>query len=123
MAPRVLEHPGTRTTKGHFMATHTISPAGDPFSARRAPSTRHIRCDEDFCYLLEEDFGVAYFALSAALLGMPREPKKAAIAITAWAQEQDDPEKALLSWARKTAGARSASTSPRSDETDRMRSA
>jgi hypothetical protein len=25
MAPRVLEHPGTRTTKGHFMATTSLA--------------------------------------------------------------------------------------------------
>jgi hypothetical protein len=64
-------------------------------------TTRHHRCDQRFCYLLEEDFGVKYFALSLAFLGMPAEPKKAAIAITEWAAERDDPEKTLLAWARK----------------------
>jgi hypothetical protein len=65
MAPQVVAHPGTRTTKGLvFMATHTISPAGDPFTARRGPSSRHIRCDEDFLELLEEDFGISVFTSS-----------------------------------------------------------
>jgi hypothetical protein len=64
-------------------------------------TTRHHRVDAAFLELLEEDFGVAYFALSLAFLGMPAEPKKAAIAITEWAAKQDDPNRALLAWARK----------------------
>jgi hypothetical protein len=85
------------------MATHTISPAGDPFSSRRsfAPSSRHIRCDEDFLELLEEDFGIPEFALSNAFMGMPAEPKKSAIALCEWALRTDDPTRALLAWARK----------------------
>jgi hypothetical protein len=67
------------------MATHTISPAGDPFSARRAPSTRHHRVDEAFLELLEEDFGIPEFALSNAFMGFPREPKKSAIRLCEWA--------------------------------------
>jgi hypothetical protein len=64
-------------------------------------TTRHHRVDDRFLALLEEDFGVAYFALSVTFLGMPAEPKKAAIAVAEWAAKQDDPEKALLAWARK----------------------
>jgi hypothetical protein len=80
-----------------------IPPAGDPFYAGgvRAGSTRHHRCDDDFLGLLEEDFGVARFALSLAFLGVPAEPKKAAIAVTEWAARRDEPERALLAWARK----------------------
>jgi hypothetical protein len=80
---------------------HTISPAGDPFSARRAPSTRHHRVDEAFLGLLEEDFGIPEFALSHAFMGFPAEPKKSAMALCAWASRADDPSRALLAWARK----------------------
>ena len=83
------------------MATHTISSAGDPFSARRAPSTRHHRVDEAFLVLLEEDFGIPEFALSNAFMGVPAEPKKSAIALCEWAVRADDPTRALLAWARK----------------------
>src|SRR5215208_3550552 len=101
MAPRVLPHPGTRTTKGHFMATIRIPASGDPFSARRAPSTRHHRVDDDFLKLLEEDFGISTFTLSNAFMGVPAEPKKSAIALCEWAVRTDDPTRALLAWARK----------------------
>jgi hypothetical protein len=83
------------------MDTTTISPAGDPFSARRAPSTRHHRVDEDFLELLEEDFGISTFTLSNAFMGFPAEPKKSAIALCEWASRADDPTRALLAWARK----------------------
>jgi hypothetical protein len=82
-----------------FIAAGTRSDAGSTPASRG--STRHHRCDHEFVQLLEEDFGVAYFALSLAFLGMPAEPKKAAIAVTEWAAKQDDPAKALLAWARK----------------------
>jgi hypothetical protein len=81
--------------------TTTIPVAGDPFSSRRAPSTRHHRVDEAFLELLEEDFGISTFTLSNAFMGFPAEPKKLAIAIAGWAAEQDQPERALLAWARK----------------------
>jgi hypothetical protein len=65
------------------MDTHTISPAGDPFTARNTPSTRHHRVDHRFLELLEEDFGIPEFALSNAFMGVPAEPKKSAIALCA----------------------------------------
>jgi hypothetical protein len=83
------------------MDTYTISPAGDPFSARRARSTRHHRVDHRFLELLEDDFGIPEFALSNAFLGFPAEPKKSAIALCEWAVRADDPARALLAWARK----------------------
>jgi hypothetical protein len=92
------------------MIERRIPSGGDPFYAEgvRAESTpasrgstRHHRCDHEFLDLLEQDFGVARFALSLAFLGMPAEPKKAAIAVTEWAAKQAEPEKALLGWARK----------------------
>jgi hypothetical protein len=81
--------------------TTTIPVAGDPFSSRRAPSTRHHRVDERFIELLEEDFGIPEFALSNAFMGFPAEPKKSAIALCEWASRADDPARALLAWARK----------------------
>ena len=83
------------------MATHTISSAGDPFSARRTPSSRHHRVDDRFLELLEEDFGISVFTSSNAFLGVPAEPKKSAIALCEWAARADDPARALLAWARK----------------------
>jgi hypothetical protein len=77
-----------------------IAPAGDPFTIRKA-STRHIRCTPEFLELLEEDFGIEIYALFNAFMGVPAEPKKAAIALCEWACEFDDPAKALLSWARR----------------------
>jgi hypothetical protein len=64
-------------------------------------STRHLRCDEDFLGLLEEDFGIPAFVLSNAFMGFPVEPKKSAIALCEWAIRAEDPAKALLAWARK----------------------
>jgi len=80
-----------------------IPPAGDPFYSvgKRTGSTRHHRCDEAFLETLEEDFGIAHFALSNAFMGVPAEPKKCAIAVCEWASKQEEPEKALLAWARK----------------------
>ena len=67
----------------------------------RTRSTRHHRVDDDFLELLEEDFGIAYFALSLAFMGVPAEPKKQAIALCEWAIRTDEPARALLAWARK----------------------
>ena len=81
----------------------TISPAGDPFTARLAKrrSTRHHCCTHEFLELLEEDFGIPRFALVNAFMGIPTEPKKEAIALCEWASRADDPARALLAWARK----------------------
>jgi hypothetical protein len=64
-------------------------------------TSRHIRCDEAFLELLEEDFGIPEFVLSNAFMGFPAEPKKSAIALCEWASRADDPGRALLAWARK----------------------
>jgi|SRR5688572_16145926 hypothetical protein len=83
------------------MDTARIPPAGDPFSARLKPSSRHHRVDERFLELLEEDFGIPEYALSNAFMGFPAEPKKSAIALCEWAVRAEDPARALLAWARK----------------------
>lgn len=64
-------------------------------------STRHHRTDEAFARLLDQDFGLRPFH-SLALVGVP---KKAAIAVCAWAAENvaDSEERgeAVVAWARK----------------------
>ena len=78
--------------------------AGDPFAyagEKRKGSTRHHRVDEEFVAVLEEDFGIARYALNNAFIGMPAEPKREAIALCEWAAKTDEPARALLSWARK----------------------
>jgi hypothetical protein len=67
----------------------------------RTRSTRHHRCTPEFLELLQEDFGIPYSALHAAFMGIPREPKKEAIALCEWAIRCDEPDRALLAWARK----------------------
>ena len=64
-------------------------------------TTRHHRCTEQFIEFLEDDFGIPYFALSNAFMGVPAEPKKSALALCEWAAKADDPARALLAWARK----------------------
>jgi hypothetical protein len=65
---------------------HRIPPAGDPFTSapRRERTSRHIRCDDRFIELLEEDFGIPRFALMNAFMGVPAEPQKEAIALCEW---------------------------------------
>ena len=87
------------------MDTRRIPPAGDPFTSfaapRRQPSTRHHRCTPEFLELLEENFGIPMFALNNAFMGVPRSPKRQAIAVCEWTSKADDPARALLAWARK----------------------
>jgi hypothetical protein len=104
------QQPEARSTGGAAPVNDRSVRAGDPFAyagdkknGGRPPTRtiRHHRCDEAFLDLLQEDFGIARFALNMAFMGCPREPKKAAIEISAWAARQDDPDRALLAWARK----------------------
>jgi hypothetical protein len=83
--------------------TTRIPPAGDPFTSSppSTRTTRHHRCTPDFLELLQEDFDIPYSALHAAFMGIPREPKKEAIALAEWAARTDNPTRALLAWARK----------------------
>ena len=64
-------------------------------------TTRHHRVDPDFLELLEEDFGIPFYALRNAFYGVPPAPKREAIALCEWAVRADDPARALLGWARK----------------------
>jgi hypothetical protein len=80
-----------------------ISLAGDGFyaAARRERTTRHQRVDEGFLGILEEDYAIPRYALHNAFMGVPAEPKRSAIALCEWASRQDEPDRALLAWARK----------------------
>jgi hypothetical protein len=91
--PRNTPEPGPR--RGSFMATTKSS------APPRTRSTRHHRVDHSFIELLEEDFGIPYFALSNAFMGVPAEPKKQAIALCEGAARTDNPARALLAWAHK----------------------
>ena len=63
------------------------------------PSTRYHVVDHRFAAILSEDFRIETCVILDALEG---EPKKAAIAVCAWAVEKtDDPVFALTSWAKK----------------------
>lgn len=68
-------------------------------------SSRHIRVDEDFLALLEEDFGIEQQDLRAAFYGAPAAPKKQAIAICEWATYNAGcPEQAgdaIRAWAKR----------------------
>ena len=103
MAPARVEPPRARTTRGALVIERRIPPAGDSLysAGKRTGSTRHHRCTHEFVELLEEDYGIACYALINAFMGMPAEPKKEAIALCEWAVRADDPARALLSWARK----------------------
>lgn len=68
-------------------------------------TTRHHRVDEEFLSLLEEDFGIAQFALRRAFLRMPPAPKKQAIEVCEWAAGKsanpDERGRMVRGWARR----------------------
>lgn len=72
---------------------------------RRNRSTRHHRADHEFVALLEEDFGIPWFSLQQAFIGVPSVPKKQAIKVCEWAERRaDDPDERgemIRAWARK----------------------
>jgi hypothetical protein len=79
-----------------------------PAHETTAPSTRHHRVDYEFLGLLYEDFGIDFFSLSRAFMGVPASPKKQAIALCEWALrsakgDADEAGKALRAWAKKNA--------------------
>ena|SRR3712207_2375693 len=82
--------------------TTTSVPGGPPVR-----TTRQLhRVDHEFLGLLHEDFGIDFFSLNQAFMGMPAAPKKQAISLCEWASrtaEGDAREagRALRAWARK----------------------
>lgn len=70
------------------------------------PTTRYHRVDYEFLGLLNEDFGIDFFSLNQAFMGVPPAPKKRAIALCEWAirsagGDEDEAGKALRAWAKK----------------------
>ena len=73
---------------------------------RALRSTRHIRCDYEFMGLLNEDFGIDFFSLNQAFMGVPAAPKKQAISLCEWAiraakGDAYEAGTALRAWAKK----------------------
>ena len=73
----------------------------------RAPrSTREYRVDHEFLGLLNEDFGIDFFSLNRAFMGVPPAPKRQAIAVCEWAiraakGDAEEAGRALRAWAKK----------------------
>jgi hypothetical protein len=89
------DHEGT-----NFMATTK----GSASSAHR--TIRHHRVDYEFLGLLNEDFGLDFYSLNKAFMGVPPAPKKQAISLCAWALRTakggiDEAGDTLRAWARK----------------------
>jgi hypothetical protein len=53
--------------------------------AHHVRTTQHLRCDYEFLGLLNEDFGIDFFSLNRAFIGVPPAPKKQAISLYEWA--------------------------------------
>ncbi len=73
---------------------------------RALRSTRGHRVDYEFLGLLNEDFGIDFYSLNQAFMGVPPAPKKQAISLCEWAikaakGDAEEAGKALRAWARK----------------------
>ncbi len=73
---------------------------------RALRSTRRVRCDYEFIGLLNEDFGIDFYSLNYAFMGMPAAPKKQAIELCEWAiraakGDAYEAGRALRAWAKK----------------------
>ncbi len=69
-------------------------------------STRHHRVDYEFLGLLNEDFGIDFYSLNQAFMGVPSAPKKQAISLCEWAiraakGDVEEAGKALRGWVKK----------------------
>ena len=68
--------------------------------------TRHHRVDYEFLGLLNEDFGIDFYSLNQAFMGVPAAPKKQAISLCEWAirtakGDVGEAGRALRAWAKK----------------------
>src|SRR5829696_3831383 len=73
---------------------------------RALTSTRYIRCDYEFLGLLNEDYGIDFYSLNQAFMGVPAAPKKQAISLCEWAikvttGDTYEAGRALRAWAKK----------------------
>src|SRR5215216_1488396 len=69
-------------------------------------STRHHRVDHEFLGLLNEDFGIDFYSLNQAFMGVPPAPKRQAISLCEWAMKAargdvEEAGRALRAWAKK----------------------
>ncbi len=94
---------------------HVPAPEANPTSGlehvstivpRALRSTRHHRVDYEFLGLLNEDFGIDYYSLNQAFMGVPAAPKKQAISLCEWAIKAarggvEEAGRALRNWAKK----------------------
>jgi hypothetical protein len=69
-------------------------------------TTRHHRVDHEFLGLLNEDFGIDFYSLNQAFMGVPAAPKRQAISLCEWAIRSakgdiEEAGKALRAWAKK----------------------
>jgi hypothetical protein len=90
--------PGPR--RDVFMAT-TKDSAPPP-----TRTTRHHRVDYEFLGLLNLDFGIDFYSLNKAFMGVPPAPKKQAISLCEWALHSakgdvEEAGRALRAWAKK----------------------
>jgi len=62
--------------------------------------------DHEFLGLLNEDFGIDFFSLNKAFMGVPAAPKRQAIPLCEWViktarGDTDEAGRALRAWAKK----------------------
>ena len=73
---------------------------------RALRTTRHHRANYEFLGLLNEDFGIDFYSLNQAFMGVPAAPKKQAISLCEWAiraakGDADEAGRTLRAWAKK----------------------
>src|SRR5215216_7937763 len=73
---------------------------------RALRSTREHRVDYEFLGLLNEDFGIDFYSLNQAFMGVPPAPKRQAISLCEWAMKAargdvEEAGRALRAWAKK----------------------
>jgi hypothetical protein len=92
-------HPVPEEATGDLEHVSTIVP-------RALRSTRHHRVDYEFLGLLNEDFGIDFYSLNQAFMGVPAAPKRQAISLCEWARkvttgDTHEAGRALRAWAKK----------------------
>src|SRR5919199_6228975 len=101
MAPADRHNPRSPDQGGKDSMATTSVPSG-----RRVRTTRHHRVDYEFLGLLNEDFGIDYYSLNKAFMGVPPAPKRQAIYLCEWAikagkGDVEEAGQALRAWAKK----------------------
>ena len=86
--------------------TEDLEHIGSTIVPRALSSTRHHRVDYEFLGLLNEDFGIDFYSLNQAFMGVPASPKRQAISLCEWAiraakGDVEEAGRALRAWAKK----------------------